>query len=105
LLRPPEFSDLGELRTLFRALEEKQVLIDLLGGVLEGAGSQVMIGEENPLSDLARCSLVASTYGSGERPMGTVGIVGPTRMEYSRAIALVNYLAQALTRILSRTEN
>jgi heat-inducible transcriptional repressor len=105
LLRLPEFSDLDELRVLFRALEEKKVLIDLLGHVLEGAGSRVMIGGENPLSGLARCSLVASTYGSSEGPMGTVGIVGPTRMEYPRAIALVNYLARALTRILSRKDN
>jgi heat-inducible transcriptional repressor len=105
LLHLPEFADLDVVRTLFRALEEKRVLIDLLGRVLEGEGIQVVIGEENPLSDLARCSLVASNYGSAERPMGTVGIVGPTRMEYPRAMALVSYLAGALSRLLVNTEN
>jgi heat-inducible transcriptional repressor len=49
--------------------------------------------------------LVASNYGSAERPMGTVGIVGPTRMEYPRAMALVSYLAGALSRLLVNTEN
>ena len=96
---------MAEQQTIHGGKRPIMVLIDLLGSVLEGAGSRVMIGEENPLTDLARCSLVASTYGSGERPMGTVGIVGPTRMEYPRAIALVEYLARSLTRILSRTEN
>jgi heat-inducible transcriptional repressor len=105
LLMLPEFADPGALRGLFRALEEKSLLIDLLSQMLEGGGVRVVIGEENPLSDLARCSLVASSYGSPERPMGTVGIVGPTRMRYSRAIALVDYLARVLTRLLSNTEN
>jgi heat-inducible transcriptional repressor len=101
LLMLPEFSDLDMLRPLLRALEEKRLLIDLLGRVLEGEGVQVVIGDEDDLCRLGRCSLVASGYGSPDRPMGTVGIVGPTRMEYARAIALVDYLARVLTRILS----
>jgi heat-inducible transcriptional repressor len=105
LLRLPEFADLDRVRSLFKALEEKTVLIDLLGRVLEGEGVQVVIGEENPLSDLARCSLVASTYGTADLPMGTVGIVGPTRMEYPRVIALVGYLSGALTRLLTNPDN
>ena len=101
LLLVPEFADLDIARSLLRALEDKKILIDLLGRVLAGEGVKVVIGEENPLSDLARCSLVASTYGSGERVFGSVGIVGPTRMEYARAIALVEYLAGVLSRLLS----
>ena len=62
---------------------------------------QVVIGSENPVADLNDLSIVASTYRSGERIMGSVGIVGPTRMEYARAIALVDYLARVLTRLLS----
>lgn len=100
LLSLPEFSDVDLVRPLFRALEEKRLLIDLLGRVLEGDGVQVVIGDEDELCGLARCSLVASRYGSADQPMGTVGIVGPTRMEYARAIALVEYLAGLLTRLL-----
>ena len=48
------------------------------------------------------CSLVASTYGSENRVMGTLGVVGPTRMEYAQAIALVEHLAQLLNRFFSR---
>lgn len=105
LLTAPDFGDLERLRALFRTLEEKSRLVELLARVLHGEGVQIVIGKENPLSDLAGCSVVASTYGSGDRAMGTVGIVGPTRMEYARAVALVDYLARLLTRVLSGPGN
>lgn len=101
LLAAPEFTDIERMRGLLRALEEKGRLLDLLGRVLEGEGVQVVIGAESRVSDLSDVSLVASTYGAGGRILGTVGIVGPTRMEYARAIALVDYLARVLTRLLS----
>jgi heat-inducible transcriptional repressor len=104
LLELPEFADLDLLRSLFRTLEEKRTLIDLLGRVLDGPGLQVVIGHEHPWSDQARCSLVASKYRAGERVVGTVGVVGPTRMAYPRVIALVEHLAAALTRVLSDGE-
>ena len=105
LLNSPEFSDLERMRSVFRTLEEKSRLVEILGRVLDEDGVQVVIGEENDDADLATCSLVASPYRSGERVMGTVGIVGPTRMEYARAVALVDYLAQVLSRLLSTTDH
>ena len=107
LLDQPEFSgDPERVKLLMRALDRKKVLIDLLGRVVEGEGLQVIIGDEHPEDGgLARCSLVAATYGSGGRAMGTLGIVGPTRMEYAQAIALVEYLAQVLGRFFSPAEN
>lgn len=105
LLGSPEFSELERVKSLVKLLEEKKTLIELLGRVLESGGVQVVIGDEYPASQLGDCSLVASSYGIGERVMGTVGIVGPTRMEYARAIALVDYLAQVLTRLLSGPGN
>jgi heat-inducible transcriptional repressor len=105
LLESPEFADRDVTRALFKTLEEKEHLVELLSRLLDGEGLQVVIGEENPLSDLARCSLVASTYGIGGRVIGSVGIVGPTRMEYPRAIALVDHLAGVLSKLLSSPEN
>jgi len=101
LLGAPEFGDLARTRTLLRTLEQKGRLIDLLESVLEGKGVQVVIGHENPVSGLSDLSLVATTYRAGDRVLGTVGIVGPTRMEYARTIALVDYLAHVLTRFLT----
>jgi len=105
LLSSPEFSDLERMRNVFRTLEEKSRLVEILGRVLDEDGVQVVIGQENDDADLATCSLVASPYHSGERVVGTVGIVGPTRMQYARAVALVDYLAQVLSRLLSTTDH
>jgi heat-inducible transcriptional repressor len=96
-----DFNDLERTKELLRTLEQKGRLVDLLENVLTGQGVQVVIGHENPVSSLSDLSVVATTYRAGDRVLGTVGIVGPTRMEYARAIALVDYLAHVLTRFLT----
>jgi heat-inducible transcriptional repressor len=96
-----EVNDLERTKELLRTLEQKGRLVDLLESVLTGEGVQVVIGHENPVSGLSDLSVVATTYRAGDRVMGTVGIVGPTRMEYARAIALVDHLAHVLTRFLT----
>lgn len=101
LIGSPEFSELGAMRDLFRTLEEKKALIQLLSEVIDGEGVQVVIGAENPQEQLSKCSLVVATYGTQTQTRGTLGIVGPTRMEYAKAIALVEHLAGVLSRLLS----
>jgi heat-inducible transcriptional repressor len=101
LVGAPEFAEPEKMKALMMALERKQALIDLLGRVVKSDGVQVVIGEEEGEPDLADCALVAANYGSDDRVMGTLGIVGPTRMEYAQAIALVDYLAHVLSRYLS----
>jgi len=105
LLGSPEFADPEKIKSLMRALERRRTLIGLLGRVLDEDGVQVIIGEESDSSELVDCSLVAANYESGGRVIGTLGIVGPKRMEYARAIALVDYLAQVLGRFFERDEN
>ncbi len=106
LVGNPEFSDdPGKIRELLAMLERKKTLVDLLSRVLRQEGVQVVIGEGNSGEGLARCSVVASTYGADGLVMGTLGIVGPTRMEYAKAIALVDYLAQLLSSYFSGPEN
>jgi heat-inducible transcriptional repressor len=101
LVGAPEFGDLPRTKSLLQALEQKGRLVELLERVLGDDGVQVVIGHENPESSLADLSVVAASYRAGDRVLGTVGIVGPTRMEYARAIALVDYLAHVLTRFLT----
>jgi heat-inducible transcriptional repressor len=101
LVGAPEFADPEKMRSLMQALERKQALVDLLGRILDERGVQVLIGEEQPLADLADCSVVAASYGPEGRALGTLGIVGPKRMEYARVIALVDYLARELGRLLA----
>jgi heat-inducible transcriptional repressor len=101
LIGSPEFSEVETMRGLFRTLEEKKSLIRLLGQVIDGTGVQVVIGEENPQEQLNKCSLVVAGYGTESGTLGTLGIVGPTRMEYAKAIALVDYLASVISKLMS----
>jgi heat-inducible transcriptional repressor len=87
------------LQALLVMIEEKQRLLNLLNEYIDGPGLTVVIGAEHLDASLRPFSLVASTYDDGGRT-GTVGVIGPTRMHYSRAIAVVDGAAQAVSRVL-----
>jgi heat-inducible transcriptional repressor len=86
---------LSTLRALVEMIEEKQRLVRLLTEYLEAPGLAVIIGAEHTLPDLKPFSLVAASYLDGGRG-GSVGVIGPTRMQYSRAISVVESAARAL---------
>jgi heat-inducible transcriptional repressor len=94
---------LETLRTLLRMIEEKTRLVQLLDDYIGGQGITVVIGSEHPTPDLRRFSVVAATY-SGGRSSGAVGVIGPTRMRYSRAINAVETLSQAINRMTARSD-
>jgi heat-inducible transcriptional repressor len=87
------------LQTLLHMIEEKQKLLELLNEYIDGPGLTVVIGAEHLDPNLRPFSLVLSTYDDGSG-IGTVGVLGPTRMRYSRAIAAVDGAAQAVSRVL-----
>jgi heat-inducible transcriptional repressor len=91
---------LGTLRTLLRMIEEKTRLVQLLDAYMGEGGLMVVIGTEHHDADLQRFSLVAATYSDGHGT-GTVGVIGPTRMRYSRAINAVESLSKAINRMVS----
>ncbi len=86
------------LRTLLRMMEEKTRLVKLLDDYISGDGLTVVIGSEHHTPDLQRFSLVAAGY-SGSHGIGTVGVIGPTRMRYSRAINAVESLSRAISKM------
>ncbi|HEY7289610.1 MAG TPA: heat-inducible transcriptional repressor HrcA [Vicinamibacterales bacterium] len=90
---------LAMLQALLAMIEEKQKLLSILNAYIDGPGLTVVIGAEHLDPSLRPFSLVASTYDDGTRS-GTVGVIGPTRMRYSRAIAVVDGAAQAVSRVL-----
>lgn len=97
ILDYPEFSvDIRKMKTLLRALEEKGMLLQLLDKVMEGKGIKVYIGTESQWDEMADCSLIMSNYYQGGVPLGTLGIIGPKRMDYSRVIPLVEFAAQVV---------
>ncbi|WP_025323657.1 heat-inducible transcriptional repressor HrcA [Deferrisoma camini] len=102
ILEQPEFQDLGKMRQLFEAFERKGILLRILDRAVETPGVQVSIGSENPVADLQGCSVVATAYGRDDRPMGALGVIGPTRMPYGEVIALVEYAARLLGQALER---
>ena len=87
------------LQALLQMIEEKQKLLELLNEYIDGPGLTVVIGAEHLNPNLRPFSLVLSTYNDGSG-IGTVGVIGPTRMHYSRAIAAVDGAAQAVSRVL-----
>jgi heat-inducible transcriptional repressor len=105
LLRLPEFSQLQQVQTLVQLLEQEQELLWPLifeSTQFEAPGKRVTvrIGSENPLEPIQSCTLISSTYHRGSMPVGSVGVLGPTRMVYENAIAVVeaaaDYLSEAM---------
>ncbi|HEY7501292.1 MAG TPA: heat-inducible transcriptional repressor HrcA [Vicinamibacterales bacterium] len=91
---------LETLRTLLLMIEEKARLIRLLDDYIVGDGLTVVIGSEHNSAEWQRCSLVFATYSDG-RGTGTVGVIGPTRMHYSRAINAVDSLSRMVSKVVS----
>jgi heat-inducible transcriptional repressor len=87
------------LQVLLQMIEEKQKLLELLNEYIDGPGLTVVIGAEHLDPSLRPFSLILSTYDDGSG-IGTVGVIGPTRMRYSRAISAVDGAAQAVSRVL-----
>jgi heat-inducible transcriptional repressor len=90
---------LGTLRTLLRMIEEKARLIQLLDEYISADGLTIVIGSEHHSPELQRFTLIASTYSDG-CGTGAVGVIGPTRMRYSRAINAVDGLSKAISRMV-----
>ena len=101
LLECPEFSEVGRMKTLLQALEEKKLLLHLLDKTMGAAGIQIFIGSEVPVSEMQTLSVITSPYRHGEKVVGALGIIGPTRMNYLKLIPIVEYSAQLLTEFLN----
>lgn len=106
ILTKPDFTDAERMRQLFRTFEEKSRLVKILNECvardqLFPGDVQVVIGREHAAPSMQNCALITAPYrlGSGEA-FGTVGVVGPMRIEYARMVAVVNYMARLIERML-----
>lgn len=93
---------LATMRTLVRMIDEKSRLVRLIDACMDGNGLTVFIGSEHHDPDLQHFSVVTSTYTDGKRT-GAVGIIGPTRMRYSRAINVVDSLSRTINRVFDNS--
>jgi heat-inducible transcriptional repressor len=102
ILQQPEFAEGQSARQVFGLLEERDFLETILVDVLTPAagGVQVIIGGEGPWEELSDCSLVLSRYGVVSQATGDLGVLGPRRMPYGRAISVVRYVSNLMSELI-----
>jgi len=99
MLNQPEFRDLNKVKNLFSVFEENSKLIELLSH--DHKGMNITIGSENPDEVFKDCSVISATYQINGKQIGSIGVLGPTRMDYGKAITIVDYMTKSLTEILT----
>ncbi len=99
ILEQPEFNDMDILKKVLNTLDRKDILKKLISD-LSGDGIDVKIGHENRLREMQNCSIVVATYHFNERALGKIGVIGPTRMEYSRVISTVDFVSDVLGKLI-----
>jgi heat-inducible transcriptional repressor len=97
LMGVSELASMERLRELFEAFNRKRELARLLEGCAHAEGVRLFIGEESGYAPLGACSVVAAPYGSGDKVLGVIGVIGPTRMDYDRVIPVVQTTARILS--------
>jgi len=100
ILEEPAFKDIEKMKAIFNTFEEKSRLVKLLDESLTARGVQVYIGSESQLENFSDLSLITANYDNGASVLGTLGVLGPTRMNYSKVIPVVDYTAELVSEIL-----
>lgn len=97
-----ELQDLNHIRSLFHVLDTKDTLLKLLDSSIQAEGVKIFIGSENSSFQVAGCSMVVAPYrNTDQKIIGAIGVIGPSRMNYSRIIPLVDYTAQIIGKMIS----
>ncbi|MCW8858337.1 MAG: heat-inducible transcriptional repressor HrcA [Deltaproteobacteria bacterium] len=102
MLEQPEFSTPEQMRRLIKTLESKKLLVDLLDRSQLAQGVQIFIGSDSSHIDLEGCSLITSNFSNKKGAIGSLGVIGPVRMDYSQVIPIVDFTAQLVSRVLER---
>ncbi len=102
LLNQPEFAQSQKLRPILEILDQQPVLARFLAESLARPGVQVIIGAENRLEQMREASLVLTRYGSEDEAWGVLGVLGPTRLPYWRAVPMVRFMAELMDVVNAR---
>ncbi|MFX3623776.1 MAG: heat-inducible transcriptional repressor HrcA [Ectobacillus sp.] len=100
MLAQPEFHDVNKIRSLLTMIEQEQEFYKLLRH--KETGIQVKIGRETGTTAMENCSLITASYSIGEQQLGTIAILGPTRMQYSRVISLLKLFTAQLSGVFNK---
>ncbi len=101
VLNQPDFSDREGIQQVIRALEERWLVEELISETLQRGGVQIIIGGEGKWEELSEVGIVMARYGVGDQVSGAMGILGPVRMSYGRAISVVRYMSQLMSDLIS----
>lgn len=105
ILNQPEFHNVDRVKTLLSLLEQEELLCSLLESQKPEHGVAVRIGSELAREEMSGCSMVLGTYQAGGQSLGTLGVIGPTRMEYSRVVSVMECMTRSLSEALDRILN
>lgn len=100
LLSHPEYADINKARHFLQMLEDKDMVYRMLSRAAH-MDISITIGQENEFEEMKDASIVTATYRVGEQTLGSIGVVGPTRMDYARVIALLGHMGVALSETLT----
>lgn len=100
MLNQPEFQDVEKIKNLLQVFEEGEQIKKVLHPLADGL--TVTIGGENTLKGLQDCSIISSTFRIDGEALGMIGLIGPTRMDYSKAMAMVDYMTGTLSELLTK---
>ncbi|WP_027963484.1 heat-inducible transcriptional repressor HrcA [Halalkalibacillus halophilus] len=95
ILMQPEFNDINKARSLFNMMESEDQIAPILK--MNQDGLHISIGQENNMEAMSQCTLITATYSFGEKQVGTIALLGPTRMEYSKAVSLLDLWSKQMS--------
>ncbi|HUV05865.1 MAG TPA: heat-inducible transcriptional repressor HrcA [Armatimonadota bacterium] len=101
ILKQPEFARTERAAWILEVLEHRRALFQILSSALLGKDVTVIIGSENQFEEMRECSFITSQYSVGLRVCGSIGVVGPTRMDYRSAVAAVRFMVSNLSQLLT----
>ena len=102
LLKIPEMVEEERLHSLLSIIEEKNILRRIMERTMEREGIRTLIGEEIEEEKVTGCSMVSTSYKIGNKMVGAVGVIGPTRMDYEKVVPLVDYTGRVVSELLTK---
>ena len=98
----PEFRNIERAREFLEILEEKKSIGNLLSELAKDERVKMLIGNENPIDEIKECSIIGATYSAGNTVFGTIGVIGPKRMEYAKVVSIIEYINSVIAREIKR---
>ena len=98
----PEFRNIERAREFLEILEEKKSIGNLLSELARDERVKMLIGNENPIEEIKECSIIGATYSAGNTVFGTIGVIGPKRMEYAKVVSIIKYINSVITREIKK---